>query len=95
MRPNLVPVITADKSFQYVVDIGIGAHDINDLLEKLPAVFTCIRETGMELTSNKCAFGLTEIHLLGNTLISEDLTPIKQQTKTSSKHSECHETQNQ
>ena len=71
-------VITADKCLQYVEDIGIGAHDTNDMLEKLRAVFTCIRESGMKLATDKCAFGLREIQFLGNTITSEGLTPITQ-----------------
>ena len=56
MRQSLDPVITADKCFQYVDDIGVGAHDLPDMLEKLSAVFTCIRESGMKLGTDKCAF---------------------------------------
>ena len=82
MRQNLDPVITADKCFQYVDDIGIGAHDTNDMLEKLRAVFTCIRESGMKLATDKCAFGLREILFLGNTITSEGLTPITQKITT-------------
>ena len=81
MRQNLDPVITAGKCFQYV-DIGIGAHDTNDMLEKLRAVFTCIRESGMKLATDKCAFGLREIQFLGNTISSEGLTPITQKITT-------------
>ena len=82
MRQNLDPVITADKCFQYVDDIGVGAHDLPDMLEKLSAVFTCIRESGMKLATDKCAFGLKEIQFLGNTITSEGLTPIKQKIAT-------------
>ena len=82
MRQNLDPVITADKCFQYADDIGIGAHDTNDMLEKLRAVFTCIRESGMKLATDKCAFGLREIQFLGNTINSEGLTPSTQKITT-------------
>ena len=82
MRQNLDPVITADKCFQYVDHIGIGAHDTNDMLEKLRAVFTCIRESGMKLATDKCAFALREIQFLGNTITSEGLTPITQKITT-------------
>ena len=82
MRQNLDPVITADKFFQYVDDIGVGAQDLPDMLEKLSAVFTCIRESGMKLATDKCAFGLKEIQFLGNTITSEGLTPIKQKIAT-------------
>ena len=82
MRQNLDPVITADKCFQYVDDIGIGAYDTEDMLEKLEAVFKCIRESGMKLATDKCAFGLAEIQFLGNTITSEGLTPIRQKITT-------------
>ena len=36
----------------------------------------------MELATDKCAFGLKEIQLLGNTITSEGLTPIKQKIAT-------------
>ena len=41
----------------------LGAHDLPDMLEKLSAIFTCIRESGMKLATDKCAFGLKEIVL--------------------------------
>ena len=52
------------------------------MLEKLSAVFTCIRESGMKLATDKCAFGLKEFQFLGNTITSEGLTPIKQKIAT-------------
>ena len=75
-------MITVDKCFQYVDDIGIGAHDANDMLEKFRAVCTCIRESGMKLATDKCAIVLREEEFLGNTITSEGLTPIKQNITT-------------
>ena len=74
MRQYLEPVITADKCFQYVDDIGVGAHDLQDMLEKLSAVFTSIRESGMKLATDKCTFGFKETQFLGNTITSEGST---------------------
>ena len=82
MRQNLNPVIIADKCFQYVDDIGIGAHDTNDMLEKVRAVFTSIRESGMKLARDKCAFERKEIQFFGHIVNSEGLTPIKQKIAT-------------
>ena len=82
MRQILDPVITADKCFQYVNDLDIGARDTNEKLEKFRAVFTFIRESGMKLAPDKCAFGLREIEFLGNTITSEGLTPITQKITT-------------
>ena len=78
MRQNLDPLVTVDKCSQYVDDIGVGAHDLPDMLEKLSAVFTCTRESGMKLSTDKCAHGLKEIQFLGNTITSEGLNPIEQ-----------------
>ena len=78
MRQNLDPVVIVDKCSQCVDKIGIGAHDLPDMLEKLSAVFTCIRESELKPSTDKCAFGLKEIQFLGNTITSEGLNPIKQ-----------------
>ena len=93
MRQNLNPVIIADKWYQYVDDIGIGAHGTNDLLEKVRAVFTCIRESGMKLARDKCAFERKEIQFFGHTVNSEGLTPKNKRLQLFWKHSECYETQ--
>ena len=82
MRQNLDPVITAEKCFQYVEDIGVAAHDLQDMLEKLSAVSTCIRESGTKLATDKSAFGLKEIQFLGKTLTSEGLLSNKQKIAT-------------
>ena len=37
----------------------------------------CVRESGMKLVTDKCAFRLKEIQFLGNTITSEGLTPMK------------------
>ena len=71
MQQNLDNVITADKCFQYVDGISVGAHDLQDMLEKLIAVLTCIMESGMKSATDKCAVGLKEIQFLGNTITQQ------------------------
>ena len=44
-----------------------------DMIEKLRAVFSCIRESGMKLSTKKCQFGLRKIQFLGNTITSRGL----------------------
>ena len=80
MRQNLHTVITADNCFQYLEDIVIGADDTNDMLERLRADFTCIRESGMKLATDKWPFGLKEKQSLGNKITSDGLAPIKKIT---------------
>ena len=41
------------------------------MLEKLSAVFTCVRESGIKLATDKFAFGSKEIQFLVNTIISD------------------------
>ena len=77
MCQNLDPVITADKCFQYVDDIGIGAYDA-DMIDELRAVFSCILESGLKLATDKCQFGRRKIQCLGNTITLEGPTSVSQ-----------------
>ena len=54
---------------------------MTDMIEKLRAVFSCIRESGMKLATEKRQFGLRKIQFIGNTITSEGLTPISQKDK--------------
>ena len=64
VREYLDPVIKADQCAHYV-DIGIAAKTPQQLLEKLRAVFQCIRTAGLKLSMAKCHFGVQEVNLLG------------------------------
>ena len=75
MRKCLDPVINADKCFQYVDDIGLGARSVDEMLNNLFEIFSCIRESGLKLSIDKCQFGLEKIQFLGNTISPEGMTP--------------------
>ena len=75
MRKFLDPVITADKCFQYVDDIGLGAKSVDEMLAHLDDVFLHIRNSGLKLSVNKCQFGLDKIEFLGNTITPEGMAP--------------------
>ena len=58
MREYLGPVVKADQCVQYVDDIGIAANIATDLTRNIRAVFMCIRQAGLQLTIEKCHFGV-------------------------------------
>ena len=57
MGEYLDPVVKADQCAQYV-DIGIAANNATDLTRNIRAVFKCIRQAGLKLTTEKCHFGV-------------------------------------
>ena len=60
MREYLDKAMKADKSAQYVDDIGIATNTPEELKNNLREVFQCIRAAGLRLTMAKCQFGTNE-----------------------------------
>ena len=75
MREYLDPVVKADQCSQYVDDIGIAANNATDLTRNIRAVFQCIRNAGLNLTIEKCHFGVKQVEFLGRTISSEGVSP--------------------
>ena len=75
MREYLDKVIKADQCAQYVDDIGIAANSVTQLIRNIRAVFECIRQAGLELSIDKCQFGVTEIEFLGRTITPPGIAP--------------------
>ena len=75
MREYLDPVVKADQCAQYVDDIGIAANNATDLTRNIRAVFKCIRNAGLKLTTEKCHFGVRKVEFLGRTISSEGVIP--------------------
>ena len=75
MREYLDPVVKADQCAQYVDDIGIAANNVKDLTRNIRAVFKCFRQTGLNLTIEKCRFGVRQVEFLGRTTSSERVSP--------------------
>ena len=71
MRKYLDPVVNADQCAQYVDDIGFAANNATDLTRNIRAVFKCIRNAGLNLTIEKCHFGVRQVEFLGRTISSE------------------------
>ena len=75
MREFLDPVVKADQCAQYVDDIGIEANDARDLTGNIRAVFKCIRQARLKLTSEKCHFGVRQVEFPGRTISPEGISP--------------------
>ena len=75
MREYLDPVVKADQCAQNVDDIGIAANNATDLTRNIRAVFQCIRNAGLKLTTEKCHFGVRQVEFLGRTISSEEVSP--------------------
>ena len=75
LREYLDPVVKADQCAQYVDDIGIAANNATDLTRNTRAVFKCIRQAGLEMTSEECHFGVRQFEFLGRTISSEGVSP--------------------
>ena len=56
-------------------DIGIAANNARDLTRNIRAVFIFIRQAGLELTIEKCHFGVKQVEFLGRTISSEGVLP--------------------
>ena len=75
MREYLEPVVKAHQCAQYVDDIGIAATNATDLTRNIRAVFKCIRQTRLELTIEKCHFGVRQVEILGRIISPEGISP--------------------
>ena len=75
MRELLDPVLKSDQCAQYVDDIGIAANNATDITRNIRAVFHCIRNAGLNLTIEKCHFGVRQVEFLGGTISTEGVSP--------------------
>ena len=75
MREYLDPVVKADHCALYVDDILIEANNATDITRNIRAVFKCICQAGLKLKIEKCYFGVTQVELLGRTILPEGISP--------------------
>ena len=68
LRKYLDPVFKADRCVQNVNDIGIAANNATDLTRNIRAVFKCIRQVGLKLTTEKCNIGVRQVEFIGRTI---------------------------
>ena len=77
IREFLDTVVKADRCAQYVDDIGIAAHTVDELVTNIEMVFQQFLKAGLKLTMSKCAFGHPKIDFLGKTISSKVIAPIE------------------
>ena len=77
MREYVDALVKADKCAQYVDDIGIAAHTVDELLSNIEAVFQRIQKAGLKLSMSKCAFGHPQIDFLGRSITSKGVAPLE------------------
>ena len=75
MREYLDPVVKADQCAQYVDDIRNAVKNATVVTRNTRSVFNCIRQAGLELTLEKCHFGIRQVELLGKTNSSAGVSP--------------------
>ena len=65
--------VKADKCAQYVDDIGIAAHNVEELLSTIGAVMQQIQKAGLKLSMSKCAFAHPQIEFLAVFVLPVDV----------------------
>ena len=70
-------LVKADKCEKYVDDIGIAAHNVEEPLSNIEAVFQQIQKAGLKLSMSKCAFVHPKINFLGTSITSKVVAPIE------------------
>ena len=78
VREYLDPLVKADKCAQSVDDIGIAANTVEELVNNLESVFTKYRQAGLKLSMAKCAFGHSQIEILGRSITTKGMAPIEE-----------------
>ena len=77
IREYLDALVKADKCAQYVYDIGVAAHNVDELVANIEAVFQQIQKAGLKLSMSKCAFGHPKIEFLGRSITTKGVAPLE------------------
>ena len=76
IREYLDALVKADKCAQYVDDIGVAAHNVDELAANIEAVFQQRQKAGLNLSMSKCAFGHPKIEFLGRSITTKGIAPL-------------------
>ena len=77
VREYFDPLVKADRSAQYVDDIGIAANTPDELIENLELVFQQLSKAGLKLSINNCEIGQQQNECLGKSISSTGIAPIE------------------
>ena len=75
IRHYLDPCLAADLCTQFMDDIGSAVKNFDELVPTLRKIFTCIRRSGLKLSTEKCVIGTQKMKLLGNVITPEGILP--------------------
>ena len=82
MLEYLDPVVKVDQFTQYVDDIATAANNATDLIRNIRSVFQCICQAGLQLTMEKCHFGVRQVEFLGRTISPKVISSQVRQIQT-------------
>ena len=77
IREYLDALVKADKCAHYVDDIGVAAHNVDELVANIEAVFQQIQKAGLKLSMSKCAFGHPKIEFLGRSITTKGVATLE------------------
>ena len=68
--------MTADRCAQYVDDVGIAAHTVDELLQNIQWVFQRIEIAGLKWSMRKCTFGQDKIEFFAKTVNEQSIATL-------------------
>ena len=80
IREYLDALVKADNCAQYMDDIGIGAHNVDELILNIKAEFPQIQKAALKLSMSRCAFGHPKIvsaEFLGRSITTKGIAPLE------------------
>ena len=77
VREYVDPLVKADICAQYVDDISIAAHTVDELTSNTESVLQQIKQAGHKLSMSKCAFGDPQTEFLGRSITSKRVALIE------------------
>ena len=77
IRHYLDPCLASGNCTQFMDDIGNSVTNFEQLVPSLREIFTCIRQSGLRLSPEKCEIATDTMKCLGNNISAEGISPEK------------------
>ena len=77
IRHYLDPCLASGNCTQFMDDIGNAVTNFEQLVPSLREIFTCIRQSGLKLSPEKCEIATDTMKFLGNNISAEGISPEK------------------
>lgn len=75
LMDSLLQPLVDSSIFAYLDDVMVGATTAEENLKKLEVVFKTLRDAGLTLRFEKCAFLKTKVHYLGHEIENGEIRP--------------------